>query len=96
MSEAGERLIEGAKEMLAVAKGEQPAARIHVNGHAYVPESILKAEQDILYRAGIIEIAVRNPSVSDYMTHWEGRTEKAEAEVARFKAKYESTPGEQR
>lgn len=37
MSEAGERLIEGAKEMLAIAKGEQPAARIWIDGHAYDP-----------------------------------------------------------
>ena len=34
---AGERLIEGAKEALAVARGEQPAARLHHNGHTYVP-----------------------------------------------------------
>lgn len=33
---------------------------------------------------GIIEVAIRNPSVSEYMRHWEGRTEKAEAEVARL------------
>lgn len=31
---------------------------------------------------GIIEIAVHNGSVSDYMKHWEGRTEKAESELA--------------
>lgn len=35
---------------------------------------------------GIIEIAVRNQSVSDYMEHWEGRALKAEAEVERLKA----------
>jgi hypothetical protein len=29
---------------------------------------------------GIVEIAVRNPNVSEYMNHWEGRTTKAEAE----------------
>lgn len=39
MSEAGKRLIEGAKEALEIARGNQPAARIHVNGHAYVPEN---------------------------------------------------------
>ncbi len=42
MSRAGERLIEGAKEALAIAKGEQPAARIHINGHTYVPESAVR------------------------------------------------------
>ena len=38
MGKAGKQLIEAAKEAVAVAKGEQPAARIHVAGHAYVPE----------------------------------------------------------
>ena len=38
MTEAGARLIEAAKEAVAIAKGEQPAARIHVNGFAYVTE----------------------------------------------------------
>jgi hypothetical protein len=39
MSDAGERLIEGAKEALEIARGNQPAARIHFHGHAYVPEN---------------------------------------------------------
>jgi hypothetical protein len=33
------KLIEGMEEALAVAKGEQPAARMHIRGHAYVPEA---------------------------------------------------------
>lgn len=41
MSKSGAKLIEAAKEAVAIAKGEQPAARIHVNGHAYVPASEL-------------------------------------------------------
>lgn len=31
---------------------------------------------------GIIEVAVRNPSVAEYMEHWEGRATKAEATLA--------------
>ena len=31
---------------------------------------------------GVIEIAIRNPNVSSYMNHWEGRALKAESEVA--------------
>ena len=34
------RIIKGAKEAVAVAKGERPAARIYVNGHAYIPEAL--------------------------------------------------------
>lgn len=39
MTNAGERLIAGATEALAVARGEEPAASIVVNGHRYVPAS---------------------------------------------------------
>jgi hypothetical protein len=38
MTEAGERILEGAREALAVAKGEQPAASITIYGHTYVPK----------------------------------------------------------
>lgn len=41
MSKSGAKLIEAAKEAVAIAKGEQPAARIHISGHAYVPEADL-------------------------------------------------------
>lgn len=38
MSQAGERMLEGAREAVAIAKGEQPAASIWIKGHRYVPE----------------------------------------------------------
>lgn len=37
-----------------------------------------KAELKQWAQWGIIEVAIRNPSVADYMKHWEGRAEKAE------------------
>ena len=40
----------------------------------------LIAENEALTTGGIIEVAVRNPSVSDYVGHWEGRAERAERE----------------
>lgn len=39
----------------------------------------LQREIDILTKGGIIEVAIRNPSVAEYMHHWEGRALKAEA-----------------
>jgi hypothetical protein len=33
------KIVGGAKEALAVARGEQPAARIYMQGHVYVPAS---------------------------------------------------------
>lgn len=35
---------------------------------------------------GIVEIAVRNPNVAEYMSHWEERANKAEAQLARYRA----------
>lgn len=49
------------------------------------PEQIeidrLRAELDHFTKSGIVEIAVRNPSVAEYMRHWEGRAEKAERTI---------------
>ena len=36
-------------------------------------------ELDMMKSAGVIECAIRNPSVAEYMRHWEGRAESAEA-----------------
>lgn len=42
MSRAGGRLLKAAEEMVAIAKGEQPAAAVWMNGHRYVPASALQ------------------------------------------------------
>lgn len=43
---------------------------------------------------GVIEVAIRNPSVAEAMRHWEGRAEKAEGEVARLRAELLSAVGQ--
>lgn len=50
----------------------------------------LKRENEQWRTWGVIEVAIRNPSVSEYMRHWEGRTEAAEqrAEEAERKATF--------
>lgn len=45
----------------------------------------LQAEVEALTTAGVIEVSVKNPSVREYMHHWERRAEKAEAEVIRLR-----------
>lgn len=42
----------------------------------------LRHEIEMLTNADIIEVAVRNPNVAEYMRHWEGRAERAEATAA--------------
>lgn len=54
----------------------------------------LRDELHLVKTAGIIEIAVRNPSVADYMDHWEGRALKAEAIYREMIAISSSTRGE--
>lgn len=39
---SGKRIMAGLQEAHAIAKGEQPAARVHMQGHAYVPEAEFK------------------------------------------------------
>ena len=45
----------------------------------------LEAEIETLTTAGIVEVAARNPNVLEYMKHWEGRAEAAEAENKRWR-----------
>jgi hypothetical protein len=46
----------------------------------------VEAERETLTTSGIIEVAVRNPSVMEYMKHWEARAEAAEAALATARA----------
>lgn len=41
----------------------------------------IEREMELLRSSGVIEVAARNPSVAEYMKHWEGRTTRAEAKV---------------
>ena len=43
----------------------------------------LEAELHTMKTAGVIEVAIRNPNVSEYITHWERRAEGAEAKLAK-------------
>jgi chromosome segregation ATPase len=47
----------------------------------------VEAELRMMKTAGIIEVAVRNPSVSEYMAHWENRAEAAEARIEELEHK---------
>lgn len=61
-----------------------------VKGQAVSIEA-LQAEVQILNQGGIVEIASRNPSVMEYMKHWEGRAEAAEAELRHYKCEVVET-----
>jgi hypothetical protein len=45
----------------------------------------LQHEIEMMMSAGIVEVAVRNSSVADYMQHWEGRVAALEAENAELR-----------
>ena len=49
----------------------------------------LQADREILHKAGIVEIAARNPNVMEYIKHWEARAEAAEAQLTVLKAELE-------
>ena len=65
--------IEELEERLKAATDDAKEAE------AYAEE--LEAELHMMKTAGVIEVAVRNPNVSDYVKHWEVRAEKAEAKL---------------
>ena len=74
----------------AEATGERPdlmriEAEIPVEWIVHMADRIeeLEAENHLLKTCGIAEIAARNPSVMEYMQHWEGRAEAAEAKLAK-------------
>ncbi len=56
MSEAGERLLEGARDALAVAKGEKPAAAMYIAGHRYFPADDTRAAALIFYKWACQEV----------------------------------------
>src|SRR5688500_7911064 len=87
------RILEGAKEALAVARGEQAAASLHINGHEYVPatqlDSLLKEREALQARVKELEansFAERGLRMamardrSDEMKHWKARAIRAEQE----------------
>lgn len=49
-----------------------------------------RAEVERLTKGSICEVAATNPSVMEYMRHWEGRAEKAETERDHAKAMLQS------
>lgn len=44
MTKAGKRILDGVREALTIAKGEQAAASVTVSGHTYVPKEAVMAE----------------------------------------------------
>lgn len=73
---------------LTVTDSAAPDARV-----AELEAEVERLRQEItdLINLGIVEVAVRNPNVLEYMRHWEGRAEKAEAEVERLKAQLQQS-----
>ena len=49
----------------------------------------LEAELHLMKTAGIVEVAIRNHNVSEYMAHWERRAEGAEAKLTKALAELE-------
>jgi chromosome segregation ATPase len=56
---------------------------------AIAERDIAQREVDHFKNSGIIEVAIRNASVAEYMRHWEGRTERAEKDIRSLESDYE-------
>ena len=44
--DCGNKIAEGLREAVAIVAGEHPAPRVHMYGHAYVPEAALLAAEE--------------------------------------------------
>ena len=51
----------------------------------------LGRELEHFTKSGIVEVSIRNPSVADYMRHWEGRVETAESALTAAQARIAAT-----
>lgn len=57
-------------------------------GEPRTPMGIMAEELHLMKTAGIIEVAARNPSVMDFVEHWEGRALAAERHLAATETAY--------
>ena len=64
----------------------KPEGSLYLEAAARIEE--LETELHLMKTSGRAEVAVRNPSVMEYMRHWEGRAEAAEAKLAAVIAAY--------
>jgi hypothetical protein len=81
MTQAADR-IEALTEQLEQLVAINEAARADAKeAEAYAEE--LEKELNLMKTAGIVEVSIRNPSVMEYVRHWEDRAETAEAKLAK-------------
>lgn len=71
------KIVEGAKEALAVARGEEPAARITIHGHAYVPlaafDDLRRKAQEMRHAIDMLEGALMGyGDLVDLPEHFDG------------------------
>ena len=88
MTEDQKRIAEIEERVKDFEEALPNSMREYINDISYLLGTIteLRAEVEQWRNWGIVEVAVRNPQVADYMDHWEGRATKAEAEVERLRA----------
>lgn len=70
---------------------ERIAALVAENGNLAQQYAKIKAVNDLFRHSSVAEIATRNVDVRTYMAHWEGRAERAEADVARLTGLYDDS-----
>ena len=85
MSDIVERLLRCASPLIDPDLNDEAAVEIkRLRAELKYEIKRLRAELKQWTTWGVIEVAIRNPSVSEYMRHWEGRATKAEADRDSF------------
>lgn len=66
---------------------DMPQMTSAIDMEKYHKRKAFEAEADDYIKSlGVIELAIRNRSLSEYMEHWESRATKAEREIAALKS----------
>ena len=81
--------VEGAATLRALSAALEAERAKTADGSFYQEKDIdaLQADREILHKAGIVEIAARNPNVMEYIKHWKARAEAAQADAEQWARK---------
>lgn len=69
------KLVQAAEEVAAIARGEAPAARIHMNGHAYIPETAARDARRAALEEAAKFLEQQAKELSVYRDQWPLRDE---------------------
>lgn len=91
MTDAGDRLIDGAAEALEIAQGVRPAAVLHIDGWDYVPRRDLLRQTDaatVLVAKAHMLVEMLDDAEVNHGGLWSGKTMRARDDLRQELSKW--------